>query len=289
MTNQEINFFYDNGFIVIKDIFSEQEVALLKKVADEELAIYKNTRDLDWPLHKLEAAKNKCVLQLAKDPRIVNRIKPLLGYNIQLQHSKFAVKPPGKNNGTVHWHQDFAFFPHTNDDLVAVSIALCDITHENGGMVMMRGSHKHGLLNHHNADGTFAEQCLNEAILQDSSLSETLFMPSGSIAFHHCLTVHCSRDNLSDESRLMIVFEYRSSDAYQLADGIWADTGIQISGQPSDHIRLGGRYLTRNNLGDLALHYLKAIDMAVSILMVTLTISVVFWLLIYLHLIMLID
>jgi phytanoyl-CoA hydroxylase len=32
----------------------------------------------------------------------------------------------------VEWHQDWAFYPHTNDDLAAVGIMLDDCDLENG-------------------------------------------------------------------------------------------------------------------------------------------------------------
>ena len=56
------------------------------------------------------------------------------------------------------WHQDFAYFPHTNTDLVAVMVLLDDSTPSNGCMQVVRGSHKLGLLNHMQ-DGFFTGMC----------------------------------------------------------------------------------------------------------------------------------
>ena len=36
----------------------------------------------------------------------------------------------------------FAFYPHTNDDLLAVGVALDDCTLENGCLLMLPGSHR---------------------------------------------------------------------------------------------------------------------------------------------------
>ena len=50
------------------------------------------------------------ILALAKDPRIVQLITPLLGPNIQLHHSKTSSKPTTPGTGEIwSWHQDFAF------------------------------------------------------------------------------------------------------------------------------------------------------------------------------------
>ena len=43
------------------------------------------------------------------------------------------MKNPGKDGSLgIKWHQDWAFFPHTNDSLVTVGIAVDDSTKENG-------------------------------------------------------------------------------------------------------------------------------------------------------------
>ena len=54
----------------------------------------------------------------------------------------------------VEWHQDIAFYPYTNDDVLAVGVCLDDHTLENGCMLMVPGSHKGPVLDHHQ-DGYF--------------------------------------------------------------------------------------------------------------------------------------
>ena len=48
------------------------------------------------------------------------------------------------------------------------------------------------------------------------------------ISIHHCLALHSSGPNPSGAPRRGIVFQYRADDAFQLADGVWKDTGIMI-------------------------------------------------------------
>lgn len=52
--------------------------------------------------------------------------------DIQLQHSKLAAQPAAASKGGFGWHQDFAFFPRTNTDLVAVMVMLNDATSTTG-------------------------------------------------------------------------------------------------------------------------------------------------------------
>ena len=54
----------------------------------------------------------------------------------------------------VEWHQDWAFYPHTNDDILAVGVMLDDCTADNGPLLVVPGSHKGPIWDHH-ADGLF--------------------------------------------------------------------------------------------------------------------------------------
>src|SRR5439155_1087379 len=55
----------------------------------------------------------------------------------------------------VEWHQDWAFYPHTNDDLAAVGIMLDDCEMDNGPMLVVPGSHNGPVYDHHGPDGRF--------------------------------------------------------------------------------------------------------------------------------------
>ena len=53
---------------------------------------------------------------------------------------------PNKKKGSlVEWHQDFAFYPHTNDDLI-IGIYLEDCYEQNGPLKIIKGSHKKNCL-----------------------------------------------------------------------------------------------------------------------------------------------
>ena len=48
---------------------------------------------------------------------------------------------PAKVGSAVEWHQDMAYFPHTNDDLVTTLVYLDDATEENGCLRCSATSH----------------------------------------------------------------------------------------------------------------------------------------------------
>jgi ectoine hydroxylase-related dioxygenase (phytanoyl-CoA dioxygenase family) len=176
-------------------------------------------------------------LDLARDERIISQLRPLIGPDIELQHSKLAAKATAVGKGPFQWHQDFAFFPHTNTDLVAVMVMLDDATSENGCMSMVKGSHKLGLLEHRK-DGIFTGGCQESQIWESASENVIPVTPkAGGISVHHCLALHGSPPNLSGQPRRGIVFQYRASDAYQLADEVWDDTGLLVAGQYREQVR----------------------------------------------------
>ena len=67
---------------------------------------------------------------------------------------KLNLKSP-EYGSPVEWHQDWAFYPHTNDDLLAVGVLLDDATEENGPLLVMPGSHRGPTYDHHGPDGRF--------------------------------------------------------------------------------------------------------------------------------------
>src|SRR4029453_4231804 len=86
-------------------------------------------------------------------PQLLDIVGALVGPEIRYQGSKLNMKS-AEYGSAVEWHQDFSFYPHTNDDLLAVGIAVDNCLPENGCMLMIPGSHRWPILDHHQ-DGVF--------------------------------------------------------------------------------------------------------------------------------------
>jgi hypothetical protein len=104
-------------------------------------------------------------------------------------------------------------------------------------MSMVRGSHKQGLLNHCDAAGFFAGSCLDAVWEREPDRVVPVTPRVGGISLHHCLTLHGSPANLSGKPRRGLVIQYRAADAYQMADLIFNDTGLLVSGRRSPDAR----------------------------------------------------
>jgi phytanoyl-CoA hydroxylase len=240
LSDIEIARFWEDGYLVINDVFTPAEVELLRGVT-EGPRIQKDLNDRraeERIVHLIPLTPiDRAFKELARDTRIAARVARLIGDDVQLQHSKLATKPRKKGAGAFDWHQDFAYFPHTNYDLVSVGVALDDATPENGGMYALKGSHKEGLRDHMR-DGWMVGAC-QETRLWEGQPDRVvpLMAKAGGITIHHCLTLHGSPVNRCGSQRRLVVFQYRAGHAYQLADHVWADTGFQVHGTPSHRVK----------------------------------------------------
>ncbi|MCE0523222.1 MAG: phytanoyl-CoA dioxygenase family protein [Methylacidiphilales bacterium] len=241
ITSQQVQAYRDDGFIVIDDFLSPEEVETLRE-AEASPAIQTTLEEMgikSRTVHLLEiTTRHPAFLELARDPRVMDCIRPLLGEDIQLQHSKLATKPSTRGTGAFGWHQDLLYYPHTNTSLLSVFVYLDDATPENGCMSMVRGSQRLGQLNHHDAKGVFVGACSESQYWEGQPDKVVAVTPrAGSISIHHCLTLHGSPPNLSGRPRRGLVFSYRADDAYQLGDNIFRDTGLVVSGKRKGIVR----------------------------------------------------
>ena len=241
LTPEQIQQYHDDGFIVIENVFSPDEVDALR-AAEGSPEIQSTLAEMGIAtrtVHLLELTmRHPAFLALARDPRIAGRITPLLGPDIQLQHSKLATKASTRGMGAFGWHQDILYYPHTNTSLLSVFIYLDDATPENGCMSMVPGSHRLGPLRHHDENGIFLGACLETHYWEDKAAKVVPVSPkAGSISIHHCLTLHGSPPNHSGRPRRGVVFSYRADDAHQVGDNVFRDTGLVVAGQRKGVVR----------------------------------------------------
>ncbi len=160
---------YDqDGFIVVPDVFSAEDIAELRRVTDEFVAasaaviannsIYdlEDTHSADEPrVRRLKAphAIHPVYMRASRNPKIVELLTDLWG-SLRFDTGKLNMKSAGYG-APIEWHQDWAFYPHTNEDLAAVGIMIDDVDMENGPMMVVPGSHKGPIYDHHGPDGRF--------------------------------------------------------------------------------------------------------------------------------------
>ena len=167
-----------------------------------------------------------------RHPGVVKCLQALWGPSIRFDLSKLNLKSAGFGS-PVEWHQDWAFYPHTNDDLAAVGVMIDDIDEHNGPMMVIPGSHKGPVYDHH-VDGRFcgAMDPTRDGI--DFSKAIKCTGKAGSITIHHVRAVHGSAPNVSNRDRRLLLFQFRAADAWPLlgfSGGIGKFDELMVAGE----------------------------------------------------------
>lgn len=157
-------------------------------------------------------------------PKVKAVLQSLLGPVVRLQTSKLNTKAPG-GGAAVEWHQDWAFYPHTNDDLLAIGLLLEDVELENGPLLVVPGTHRGPVLDHFR-NGVFAGAIDPADPLFDRDRVVPLTGRAGSMTVHHVRLLHGSAPNHSDRARLICFYECAAADAWPLAGSSTAIAGL---------------------------------------------------------------
>jgi phytanoyl-CoA hydroxylase len=161
--------------------------------------------------HKVHAAFNDIV----RSPAVLDILKKLIGPNLRLHGSKLNMKS-AQYGSPVEWHQDWAFYPHSNDDVLAIGVLLDDCDLSNGPMLVAPGTHAGEVWNHHGDDGCFAGLIDPDTITAEIERAIPCMGRAGSMSFHHVRALHGSAMNTSDRSRNLLLYEVAASDAWPL-------------------------------------------------------------------------
>jgi ectoine hydroxylase-related dioxygenase (phytanoyl-CoA dioxygenase family) len=145
---------------------------------------------------------------------VLDAVAALVGPGVRFLNSKLNLKSAGYG-AAVEWHQDWAYYPYTNDDVLAVGVMLDDMTLENGPMLVVPGSHRGPVYDHH-ADGRFCGAIDLKLSGLDISSAAPILGPAGSISLHHVRLVHGSDLNRSGTDRRFLLYEMAAADAWPL-------------------------------------------------------------------------
>lgn len=250
LTQAQINSYHTDGYIGVEGVFSPDEVAELQRVTDEFLelsrAFTEHTPVFDLePGHTQDAPR----LRRLKNPieqhdvydralrnqKLVNIVEQLIGNGVHCNGNKLNMKSAG-HGSAVEWHQDWAFYPHTNDDLLAVGIAIDDMMLENGPLMVIPGSHKERIYSHHQ-DGYFVGAVTEDVPHADTAVP--IELKAGGISIHHTRALHASTPNVSDRPRRLLLFQYCAADAWPLLGLDWEKFAATfVSGEPTNKPRL---------------------------------------------------
>ena len=236
--NSEQKFFKKNGYLIKKNLINKKTIDKINKVVNEVVAKEKQknkkkdnngTQSYDnyHFVYNSNSSKNKEILRLnnpqnrhkifydlSRNKKIISIVKKLIGGSVRFHLGKLNFKLPNKKKGSeVGWHQDWAFYPHTNDDLIAIGIYLEDCYEKNGPLKVIPGSHKLKIFDHHQ-NGYFVGKINTKKEKINTKKSVSLVGAAGSVTFHHVRTLHSSALNLTKNFRPLLLYGYSSVDSW---------------------------------------------------------------------------
>ena len=150
------------------------------------------------------------------DAPMVDMVATLIGPDVKYHHCKINSKLPGSQM-VVHYHQDFSYTPHTNDDVITALLLLDDVDEGNGCLMVVPGTHK-GTIDSLYESGEFTGKV--KPVLEEEYLKRQVPIEgkAGSVCLMHTRLLHGSETNLSkDRRRAIYLCVYSAADAIPIA------------------------------------------------------------------------
>ena len=217
LTEQQVDSFRLNGFLVVEDVLTDDEVAILATrtdlIASGKATHVPNTsiqlepvfrtgeRQIEnqvMSVRKLYtlAVHDDVMWSFATHAKIVDIVADLLETDhIKMYTDQLFMKSP-ETGSEQPWHQDSAswldLFPM---DLVSAWIAIDEATTENGCLNFAVGTHRCGMMNKRQIQTQVSQ------LGQEPWPIVPVPLKPGSISFHHSLVLHRSGANVSKQRR----------------------------------------------------------------------------------------
>src|SRR5262249_16969933 len=229
LTREQIECYRVDGYLVIENVLRSDQIDEGRQILDEFLSRSRtvNVTNAISRLAPSPTAERPMVRRLKSPARlhpffdnliradpILDLLVALIGQGIRLLGSKMNMKA-ADGGSPVEWHQDFAFHPHTNDDVLALGIYFDDANRDNGCMLILPGSHRGGVLDHHQ-DGVFIGAISPSRREVDLSRAVPVEVKAGGISIHHGHMLHASAPNRSERPRRLLLYDLAGVDAWPL-------------------------------------------------------------------------
>jgi ectoine hydroxylase-related dioxygenase (phytanoyl-CoA dioxygenase family) len=229
LTEDQVDFYRTNGYLIIPDVLTPAQLDEGRGIIQEFVERSRSLTESDdvFDLEPGHTAERPAIRRLKTPAKqhpffdglihsapILDPLESVLGSHIRALGSKLNLKAAGVGS-PVEWHQDLAFHPHSNDNLLAVGIAFDDCSLVNGCLLVMPGSHQGPVLDHHQ-DGYFVGAVDVKALNIDVEHATPVEMKAGSIEIHHVRMLHGSAPNTSPNPRRLLLFDMAAADAFPI-------------------------------------------------------------------------
>ena len=154
ISREQADAFDRDGYLVLENLFSDEEVAFLQQEAgklladpdalEEETVITEPGEREIRSIFRIHA-QSPVVARLAADRRLAGVARFLLGDAVYIHQSRLNYKP-GFHGKEFYWHSDFETW-HVEDGMprmraLSMSVLLAENTPHNGPLMLIPGSHR---------------------------------------------------------------------------------------------------------------------------------------------------
>jgi ectoine hydroxylase len=233
LTPEQLDFYEQNGYLVIPDVFSQQEADVFIKEY-ERLSASDSLRGKDELILEPDSDQPRSIFsphrfsgtfdRLSRDHRVLDKVSQILDSEVYIHHARINIKR-ALNGKSFPWHSDFETW-HAEDGLprcrvVSAWIMLTENNEFNGPLYLIPGSHKYFIAcagatpeNHHKASlrkqeyGVPSINALKELTARGGLAAAQ--GAAGTLILHEGNTMHGSPDNISPAARTNLFFVYNS-------------------------------------------------------------------------------
>ena len=253
LNDDDVARFHEDGYLIVKNFFSEKEIAKLYGIAIEDDVVKSNATNVTdssgknskltlWftPGEDVYSMMLRSERMVAAAARLLDSDSPVCHY-----HTKLMQKEP-RVGGAWEWHQDYGYWYKNQflypDQLLSIMIGLTTANRENGCLQVIKGSHKMGRVNH----GFSGEQVGADRVMVNHALNcmEHVYveLEPGDALFFHSNLLHRSEANLSDQPRWSIISCYNSlsNHAFNDASSSWREPVKVVSDEALMAEAVGG-------------------------------------------------
>ena len=212
LTEEQKKFYEENGYLLgLPAIYTSEEIQEFNRELPHLMALLKSDEDSkdirEW--HETSTY----LYDICMNPKILNLVEGVLGPNFYCWASSFFIKDP-QSTSTVGWHQDAYYWPMAPMRSVTVWLAFDDVDEVNGGMKLIPGSHKGGIINHRRSKETDSVLTLELANGTDFRADGAVQwnLKAGECSLHDDRAIHGSPANPSDRRRAGLTIRYSGTE-----------------------------------------------------------------------------
>ena len=225
ISQQQIDYFRENGFLVIENFLDPGELAHWRRTTQEAVdqrletvsgsQFFNSLTNQDNPDAYYAQVFTQCLKladshpgmhELMHDPRLGRMAAALAGVDgIRIWHDQALFKPPFGN--PTGWHLDNPYWSFSSSDSLSIWVALDDATRDNGCMYYLPGTHK--TATYQNAGIGQNQADLFKFYPEWRQIDSVgCPCPAGSAVFHNGLTAHGAGANMTNRPRRAMTCAY---------------------------------------------------------------------------------